>query len=312
MQMMQLADVEMRHLAALRAVATHGTFASAAKHLGFSQSAVSQQIAALERVIATPVFDRHGGPRPVTLTPAGDLLLGHAVKILDRLETAARDLSRHANGDAGTLTIGTFQSVSVAVLPDIIGRMRRERPDVEIRPVEVTGRDDMSAAVVDGRFDLAFLDTVAEADVDVIPLFQEPYLLIGPNEDGDEDRQDHDHAPAVPVGAIAELGLIGEQDETGCYFRVNQALRAAHVEPRYVFRSGDNGALQALVRSGMGHAIMPLLAIDTTDPGIVCRRIDPPITRAVSIILPTNRTVPAAAHHFVQLASELASAHNAV
>ena len=64
-------DIEIRHLTALAAVAAERSFGRAAERLGFTQSAVSQQIAALERVVGEPVFDRPGGPRPVELTPVG-------------------------------------------------------------------------------------------------------------------------------------------------------------------------------------------------------------------------------------------------
>ena len=81
---MPLRDLELRHLAALDAVATEGTFGRAALRLGYTQSAVSQQIAALERLVGAALFDRPGGPRPVELTPLGDLLLEHALARLAR------------------------------------------------------------------------------------------------------------------------------------------------------------------------------------------------------------------------------------
>ena len=90
---MQLDGLDIRHLQALRAVATEGTFGRAAEALGYTQSAVSQQIAALERIAGHPVFDRPGGPRRVRLTAAGRMLLGHAEQILDRVELIERDLA---------------------------------------------------------------------------------------------------------------------------------------------------------------------------------------------------------------------------
>ena len=84
--------VEIRHLAALRAVADEGTFGAAALRLGYAQSAISQQIAALERYVGHRLFDRPGGSRPVQLTRAGELLLGHAESIMSRLSAARIDL----------------------------------------------------------------------------------------------------------------------------------------------------------------------------------------------------------------------------
>src|SRR5262245_12877342 len=104
-------NVELRPLAALDAVAVEGTFGRAAERLGYTQSAVSQQISSLERAIGGAVFDRPGGPRPVTLTPLGKLVLAHAREILDKARVTADAIERFQRGDAGRIDVGTFQSV---------------------------------------------------------------------------------------------------------------------------------------------------------------------------------------------------------
>src|SRR5881628_1016809 len=102
--------LELRHLTALRAVAEEGTFGRAAQRLGYTQSAISQQIAALERIVGEKLLERPGGPRAVSLTEAGHLLLRHADSIVARLDAAQADLQALRAGDAGTLRVGTFQS----------------------------------------------------------------------------------------------------------------------------------------------------------------------------------------------------------
>ena len=131
-----LADADLRHLAALRAVAEEGGFGRAATHLGFTQSAVSQQIATLERLVGEPLFDRPGGPRPVTLTAAGRMLLPHAVSVLERVRAAEADLMGLRSGQTGTLRVGTFQSISVRILPEVLAALHRERPGVHVLPFE--------------------------------------------------------------------------------------------------------------------------------------------------------------------------------
>src|SRR3546814_14545735 len=105
-------ELELRHLQALVAVADTGTFGKAAEQLGFTQSAVSQQIAALERAVGTPVFDRPGGPRPVRLTEAGEVLLEHARAVLTTLRGALADVDAMTSGTRGRLRVGTIQSRS--------------------------------------------------------------------------------------------------------------------------------------------------------------------------------------------------------
>src|SRR5687768_10540374 len=116
--------VELRHLAALEAVARTGSFGRAAARLGYTQSAVSQQIATLERIVGERLVERPGGPRAVSLTEAGRLLLRHAEAIVARLEAAHADLDALSAGAAGTLRVGTYQSVGKRVLPALLRRFR--------------------------------------------------------------------------------------------------------------------------------------------------------------------------------------------
>src|ERR687893_1699284 len=100
--------VELRHFLALEAVAREGSFGRAATALGYTQSAVSQQIATLERIVGDKLLERPGGPRPVSLTEAGTLLLRHADAIVARLDAARADLAALSAGEAGMLRVGTY------------------------------------------------------------------------------------------------------------------------------------------------------------------------------------------------------------
>src|SRR6478672_11824410 len=119
-----LSGVELRHLRALVAIAETSSFSLAARRLGYAQSAVSQQIAALERVVGTRLVERPGGPRAVALTEAGGVLVGHAKHMLARLSAARSDLAALAAGEAGTLRIGVFQSAGARILPDVLAAFR--------------------------------------------------------------------------------------------------------------------------------------------------------------------------------------------
>ena len=128
--MINLRDMEIRHLIALDAVATEGTFSKAATRLGYTQSAVSQQIAALERIIGESVFDRPGGPRPVELTPLGSQVLAAGQALLARVDAMSLDLEMFRTGSVGQLSVGTFQSVSSTLLPRLVRRVRDTYPSL--------------------------------------------------------------------------------------------------------------------------------------------------------------------------------------
>ena len=125
--------VEVRHLAALQALAAEHSFGRAARRLGYTQSAVSQQIATLERIVGERLVERPGGPRPVSLTEAGELLLRHAESIVARLKAAQADLHALRAGEVGTLRIGVFQSVGARVLPEIMRRFNEQWPHIDVQ-----------------------------------------------------------------------------------------------------------------------------------------------------------------------------------
>jgi DNA-binding transcriptional LysR family regulator len=154
---MSFDNVEIRHLRALRAVAEEGSFIGAADILGFSQAAISQQIAGLEKAVGQSLFDRPGGPRPVTLTPAGRLLLKHADAVVDRLGRAEQEMTDLASGTAGRLIIGTYQSVSVQLLPELVREMRAAAPNIDIHLIEHADNDSLIDDLIAGDIDVTFL-----------------------------------------------------------------------------------------------------------------------------------------------------------
>ncbi|MGD9701361.1 MAG: LysR family transcriptional regulator [Acidimicrobiia bacterium] len=294
-----LAGADLRHLAAVKAVAETGSFGRAAARLGFTQSAISQQIATLERSLGAPVFDRPGGPRPVELTPLGRVLVQHADIILRQVDAASEELAAVLAGSAGRLVVGSFQSVSVKVLPVVLGRLRAERPGVDLRVVESDDNEELLALLAAGELDLTF--TIGRTDsplVELLPLFEDEFVVLSPAADGVVDGP-------MPVRRLAGAPLIG-QHACSCQTIIDHGLLQNGVEPKYVFRSNDNSAVQAMVRAGMGHAVMPQLAIDASDPGVVVRSLEPPLaSRAIGLALPVGRTRAGAVDRFVEIAHEV-------
>src|SRR5580765_3208579 len=135
--------IELRHLAALEAVSRTRSFGGAARELGYTQSAISQQIAKLERSVGQRLVHRPGGPRPVDLTDAGRLLLRHADAIVARLDAAHADMEALAEGTAGTLRVGIYQSVGARILPGLLRRFKLDWPRVEVGVREETDAADL-------------------------------------------------------------------------------------------------------------------------------------------------------------------------
>jgi DNA-binding transcriptional LysR family regulator len=303
MTMTGLTDIEIRHLVALSAVAEEGSFRGAGEVLGFSQSAISQQIASLEKAVGTPVFDRPGGPKPPSLTPAGRLLLRHAQAVLERLGVAADELEELRAGTSGRLVIGTFQSVSVQLLPRLLGRLREESPHLDVRLFEEELGDLVNRVVAD-ELDLAFVVGPVDDDrVESVLVRQDPMVVVVP------PTWVAEGATEYLLSDLIGQPMIGQSVMDSCQRRIDDGLHSAGVEPMYVFRTNDNGAVQAMVRAGIGASVMPLLAVDVDDPGVRVLTPSPQIPmRDVELVWRRGRTRSRAASRFVELATAGASA----
>jgi DNA-binding transcriptional LysR family regulator len=294
--------VELRHLAALEAIAEHGSFGRAAAALGYTQSAVSQQLATLERLVGERLVERPGGPRPVELTEAGRLLLHHAEAIVARLQAARADMEALSAGEAGTLRVGAFQSAGARILPEVLRRYTAAWPRVEVR-LEEAEDDSLLSQIEHGDLDLAFVMLPVEnAALETVELVRDPYVLV--------TQADSPLARATTPPTFREIGampLIGYRTCLGGQ-QVEERLRAAGVAPRMAFRSDDNLTLQAMVATGIGIALVPRLTVNEADNRIAVIDLDdrvPP--RLIGLAWHRDRYRSPAALAFVDAARELCS-----
>ncbi len=253
--------VELRHLSALRAIADEGSFGRAATRLGYTQSAVSQQIATLERSVGERLLERPGGPRPVSLTPAGVVLLRHAEAIVARLEAARADIEAIRAGESGTLRVGTYQSIGQRILPAVVRRFSAEWQDVDLRVVETGADQELFGLIERGELDLTFADfSLWEGPFETVDLLRDPYVLLV---QADSPLAQRRRAPTLVE--ISELPLIGYR-QCRSSARVESYFHEKGLKPDFVFRSDDNGIIQAMVSAGLGVAVIPRLAVEFNDP----------------------------------------------
>jgi DNA-binding transcriptional LysR family regulator len=295
----QWLGIDLRHLAALEAVARTRSFGRAARELGYTQSAVSQQIAQLERIVGQRLFHRPGGPRPVEPTEAGLLLLGHADAIVAQLDAARADMAALAEGAAGTLRVGIYQSVGARLLPTLVRRFREEWPLVGIRVREESSAADLLRLLEHGELDLTFAELpVREGPFEWAELLQDPYVLLV---SARSELAKLDSAPSLRE--VAKLPLIGRRttDEP------ERFLAGRVRELNVIFRTDDNGTLGALVAEDLGVAIEPRLVVDPRDRAVRMlqfgSRIPP---RTLVLAWHRDRYRSQAAQAFVELAREVA------
>ena len=289
--------VELRHFLALEAVAREGSFVKAAQSLGYTQSAVSQQIAALERIVGQRLVERPGGPKPVTLTEAGRLLLTHADAIAARVAAAQADLEALGKGEAGALRVGVFQSVGQRILPELMRRYLRAWPEVEVSLTESANDEELLALVERGELDLTFSDLpVVEGPFEWVELLRDPYVLVVA---ADSPLAGREKPPTLRE--VGELDLIGHR-----HCRTVQRLEGMFGRPLdFVFRSDHNQTVQALVASGVGSALVPRLTMDLEDPTTVILELPKLPPRVIAMAWHRDRYRTPAARAFVETAEQV-------
>jgi DNA-binding transcriptional LysR family regulator len=242
--------LDLRHLAAFQAVAETRSFARAAERLGYTQPAVSQQVAALEKIVGARLFDRASGRAEATLTEAGALLAAHVEELTARLALAHRDLRELASGEAGSLSVGAFQTALARILPHVLGRYAAVRPNVRVEAVETNNDVALLEGVRNGSLDVAFgLLPLDPATFAYRELVRDEFMLVS---------RAADRPTVHTVDDLARLPLILYRS---CR---SAAALATHLEAHtenanVVFRSDDNAALMEMVRAGLGVAILPEL-----------------------------------------------------
>jgi DNA-binding transcriptional LysR family regulator len=293
--------IELRHLMALVAVAESGTFSRAAEHLGYTQSAVSQQIGTLERIVGTSLFDRPGGPRPVHLTPAGEMLLTHARAVLARVNSAAADLRAMASGEQGELRVGTVQSVGTKILPRLLRNFLADWPGIEVSFRESNDCEELVHILEAGELDLSFVETgmVDDERFETRWLLDDPMVFVAPADSPEASRR------SVGIAEVVHLPMIGVRG-AWCQALIDDCFHGLGVYPTYVFRSDDNPTIQGCIASGLAYSVLPLLAVDEHDPNVAVIPIEPPPSpRHLGVAWPSGRRPPVALAPFVDVAATI-------
>lgn len=258
------------HLRTLTAVVRTGSFADAARQLGYTASAVSQQIAALERAVQVPLFERDA--HSITATPAAEFLSDRAHDALLALDGLDDDVRGLAAGRLGRLRLGSFPTASERLLPGGLAAYRRDHPEVRIE-LDEGEPTELVALLRDGELDVAVVyryDLVPQrwpAGLARTPLVAERLVLLLPAE------HDLASAAAVRLGDLSEQTWVRTREGSSGATCLDRMCAEAGFVPEVSVRSNDYDVIREFVRSGLGIALVPALAHVPAD-GIVARSLD--------------------------------------
>jgi DNA-binding transcriptional LysR family regulator len=297
--------LNVNRLRILREVAHRGSFSAAAEHLSYTQSAVSQQIGALEAETGMTLLERH--PRGVSLTAAGQTLIGHAESVLADLDAAEAALAAIAGLRGGRLRMASFPTAGATLMPLAIATFRARHPDVELTLAEGEP-EQIAPRLRTGEFDLALLfefdsspfdpdggsgqtdGSASDGRLTRVELLQDPLYLALPRTHRLADRR------RLRLQDLREEAWIQTAESSSCARHVVRCCHAAGFEPHVSFQSDDYQTVQGLVAAGVGVALIPELALSVIREDIVIRALSPrpPARQVIAATAAGARLLPAA------------------
>ncbi|MGI8778774.1 MAG: LysR family transcriptional regulator [Solirubrobacteraceae bacterium] len=286
--------LDVRRMRVLREVALRGSFSAAAEALSFTQSAVSQQVAALEREAGAVLVERNA--RGVRLTDAGEAVVRHAEGILAKLAEAEAELEAIAGLRGGRLRMGSFESAAATLMPVAIARFAQVHPAVELS-MSLHEPQEAVAAMRSGEIDLAITFGAGKQEdrdgegVTHHHLLEDPmYLVLA-------DTHPLARKRGIRLADLAGEPWIGGAPDSECNREISQACMRFGFDPRIAFETDDYAAVQGFVAAGVGVSLIAELGLRTIRDDIVVRPLgrDTPVRQIFATALKGYRSPATAA-----------------
>jgi DNA-binding transcriptional LysR family regulator len=272
--------MEFAQLAAVVAVADHGSFTAAAQALDQSQPAVSLAVKRVEQELDVTLFERLS--TGVITTSAGDALLGPARRALREREIGVEAVRSVSGLTSGHLDLACIPGLAADLVSPIVGAFRRRHPGVTVTLRDPEGGETVEDLVRRGRSEIGFCVLPAAGEGLVSQVLDEQELLAvlsrGHARSLARDRR-------MPVERLAELPLITAPEGASSHAQLAQALGAIDVDLEPVIVTDHRDSITALVEAGAGAAVLPRsIAESTRSDWVRVLPLDPPITRAVGLV----------------------------
>jgi DNA-binding transcriptional LysR family regulator len=298
--------LDVRRMRVLREVALKGSFSAAADSLSFTQSAISQQIAALEREAGAVLVERSA--RGVRLTDAGEAVVRHAEGILAKLAEAEAELEAIAGLRGGRLRMAAFESAAGTIMPVAIAQFAKQYPAVELS-MTLMEPEDAVVALRAGDIDVALTvgsGKPGDREGDGVThhhVLEDPLYLVLP--------QHHPLARkrGVRLADVADEPWIGGAPNCECNRMITQACMRFGFDPRIAFETDDYSAVQGFVAAGVGVSLIAELGLRTIRDDIVVRPLgrDTPVRQIYATALKGYRSPATGA--MIELLRDVGASH---
>ncbi|MFI6263456.1 LysR family transcriptional regulator [Micromonospora sp. NPDC051006] len=297
--------LDVRRMHVLRAVVASGSVSAAARELGYTPSAVSQQLAVLEREAGAQLLERSGrGVRP---TEAGRLLSRYAAVIGEQLAEAQAGLDDLRAGRAGRVALRYFATVGASLVAPAVATLRRELPGVRVE-LRLTDPEDPLPQVRDGRADVALVVRAADAPpvdgIRFVHLRDDAYRAVLPAGHRLADRR------VLKLAELADEPWVGSEGPGPCRDAVLAACAAAGFAPRVAVQSEDYPTAQGFVAAGLGVSLLPETGLGGVHPAVRVRPVrDPRPVRVIWAALRECAPTTPAVHTLLSALRAVADPH---
>lgn len=252
-----MAELDVRRLALLAEVAREGSISAAAKAAGYTPSAVSQQIAKLEREAGQPLLERHA--RGISLTDGGRALVGRADRIAKEIRAARAELDEISGLRSGSVRLGSFPTASASLLPLAVKEFGLRHPGVTVS-VRSALRAELLEMLQARDVELALVwdydwDRIEDSSLDLLPLIDDPTALLVSANHRLADRT------TVPLEELARERWVTRADDHPLGEVLRRVTARSGEEPNIAFEAHDYHEAQAMVAVGLGVALAPRTAL---------------------------------------------------
>lgn len=290
--------VDVLGLQAFVSIAERGSFHAAASHLNLSQTALSHRIRKLEESLGTTLLLRT--TRQVSLTPAGSALLPRARKIFEELGAAIDEARVDAADAEEEVAVGCLPTIAVHCMPSVIAEFARGYPAVRVR-VHDNSASEIADKVQSGQAEFGVTIVAANRwDLELKPVVKEPFVLVS------HRSMPLARSESLTWAQLQGLPLVRISAETGNRVLIDDALGARREALTWRYEVQRVITAVSLVRSAIGYAIVPQLALDSVDAGelVAIPLRSPSISRTLGIVTRKNMLLRPAARDLLALVSE--------
>lgn len=277
-------------------IVAQGSMSRAAEKLGYTQSGMTHMMHALEAEMGFPLLKRNN--KGVSLTPEGEQIFPFIQSICNMENRLRQECALICGYESGHVRIGSFSSISIQWLPQILSRFQKLYPHIQVETLEGSAAqlEDWLAA---GRIDLCLFNLFRDRNLEGFEIMQDPFYAVLP------PTHPLTELDVVPLKLLAKEPFVMYTEEGGLDRDLSAVFKKMNIHPKSTFSSNYEYAVLSMVAHGLGVCLMPRLIIQNYNVDVALRPIDPPYSRSLGIAARSLKELSPAMKRFIACVKEV-------